>query len=142
MAFLDVLNASRAVCAGIPGVTSSYRTTPGRAVDTANLPAVVQAAGTVEIDWGTSLDERRYTWSLHVLYRRDGNLQAEEAAILALADTVTLAFYSQTQHGMASLRELRPVGMSEPKALALFEATYTGITLTMYAKTKVTAAFS
>lgn len=143
MGLLDVLGASRAVCEGVSGIETAYRTHPGRQVVAAKLPATIQEPGPVAFDWQTSLDRRDYEFGIHVLYSRNGSLVDEEAAAIALAEAIVEAFKSQTQHDPAyGIRELIPTGMGRPFASSIYEQDYTVVTLTMTAKTKAAADFS
>ena len=143
MGLLDVLGASRTVCAGVAGIATAYRTHPGREVAPEKIPATLQEPGPVAIDWQTSLDRRDYEFSVHIFCHREGDLVDEEEEVIALAEAVADAFKSQTQHDPAyNIREMVPTAMSKPFPWSINEAKYTVVTLTMSAKTKAAADFS
>lgn len=142
MAFLDVLDAARAVCAGVSGIESAYRLAPEVAPDALKLPAVIQEAGTITVDYLASQEVRVYGWPIHLLYQRGGDRQTEAAALLPLVEALLVAFRSQGQHGLPNLYELRPTEASKPDGIGFGTEVYLGVTLTMTAKEKIAADFS
>lgn len=143
MGLLDVMGAARDVCAGVTGIETAYRSHPGRLVESAKLPATICQAGPGTIDWPPSQDIREHTFTISILYSRNGNLLDEEEAAVELAETVIEAFKSQTQHDPAlHIYVMRPTEMGAPFAFSFDQTPYTVVNLTMYAKTKVAASFS
>lgn len=143
MGLLDVMGAARDVCAGVAGIETAWRTHPGRLVESAKLPATICQAGPGTIDWGVSLETREHTFTISILYSRNGDLLDEEEAAITLAETVMAAFKSQSQHDPALfIREMRPTEMGAPFAFSFDQTPYTVVNLTIYAKTKVAADFS
>lgn len=142
MAHLDVLDAARARCAGVAGIETAYRLTPEDPPTQDLLPAVIQEAGTIALDYTASQEVRQYDWVIHILYQRAGDIQAEAENLLPLVEDVLVAFRGQTHAGMTNLYELRPTEVSKPGPIGFLTETYFGVQLTMTAKEKFAADFT
>ena len=143
---LGILDASRAVVAGVAGVNSAYVLTPNQPPSDASLPAAIQtifdqALGESEITYTASQEQVDHEWYLDLLIKRSGDIQDDAKDALPFIPLVLEAYRENLTLGTSAVRDCHPrsyqiVGVTHGTN------TYLAVRFRMVAKAKTAVALN
>lgn len=138
---MDILDASRAIAAGVSGIVVAYQTVPEKPPEADQLPAVIQEPIAGDIAWTVSQEVIDHRWYIDVLVKRDGDLQAEYEAILEYLTPMVAAYRAETTLGLSGVMAVHPANY-QVLLLSVLQASYCALRIEMHAREKYAVSLS
>jgi hypothetical protein len=135
----QVLAGSQAALDTVAGIVAAYRLLPENAPADTRLPAAVQTPLSGDVGYTAGLRVVTHRWRVDVLVDRDGDMQGNLGAAIALIEPVLAAYEANTTVGLANVYDARPIGY-EIVTVAHWQQTYVAVRFTCTAKVKLGVA--
>jgi|SRR6188768_2331093 hypothetical protein len=143
---LGILDASRAVLAGVAGINSAYVLSPNQPPTDASLPAAIQtvfdqALSESEITYTAAQEQINHEWFLDLLIKRSGDIQEDARDALPFIPLVLAAYREHLTLGTNVVRDCHPASY-QIVGLTHGTNTYLAVRFRMSAKAKTAVALT